>query len=304
MTEDEKLKIIETIAKREKLRPLSRTKRLFRDPINALPYYILATAGHIKPFRITFHTLWGDKMVGYLPETNTFYYYGFCEANLTAFLLRYLKEGDNFIDVGANIGFYTVLASRLVGKDGQVHSFEPTPSTFETLKDNTRHLNNVILNNFGVSNIESKFILNDFGTGYTAFNTANPHGTILNRPSKQIAVDTISLDGYLNLKRFKPTFIKLDAEGHEHKIVEGLKQTLLGKDRPLITLEMANDELWVDNYKISSQELLNRDYTPYEMTDDGYIFPCEIKANYTYNNILFIPLEKKDSIKELIKKPI
>ena len=109
--------MIRIIVKREKLRPLGRLTRLFLDPIRTLPYYTLATLSHIKPYKISFKTLWRDMMTGYLPESNTFYYYGYCEANLTSFLLRFLKEGTTFIDVGAissaTLRFYRVLSSTL-----------------------------------------------------------------------------------------------------------------------------------------------------------------------------------------------
>ena len=127
MTNEERTKLIEVISQREILRPLSRLARLIRKPIRTLPFYVLAALGHIKPFLISFKTLWGTKMTCYLPEGNTFFYYGYCEANLTNFLLRYIKQDSVCIDVGAHVGFYSMLLSKLVGPRGAVHSFEPTP---------------------------------------------------------------------------------------------------------------------------------------------------------------------------------
>ena len=91
MNKNKKEKIIEKITEREKLRPLSRGERLIKVPVRTFFYYILAVLGHIKPYKLTFQTLWGTRMTSYLPEGNTFYYYGYCEANLTNFLLRFLK---------------------------------------------------------------------------------------------------------------------------------------------------------------------------------------------------------------------
>lgn len=299
MNEKNKARIIKTIGEREKLRPLGRLERLLRDPLRAFPFYILATLGHIRPLKVTFETLWGDSMTGYLPETNTFYYYGFCEANLTSFLLRFLKEKDIFIDVGANIGFYTVLASRLIGPEGKVRSFEPTPLTFEILKENTRMLENAVCNNIGVSDENGKISFKDFGPGYSAFNTASAEGTILRHSSKNIEVPSITLDRYINEQDLLPTFIKLDAEGLEYKILQGMKEILSRSDRALVTIEMANDGLWADNYKSSSDVLLKAGFKAYEMKDDGMIIPCEIRERYTYTNILFVPPEKEFRIKEL-----
>ena len=47
---------------------------------------------------------------------------------------KYLKEGDTFIDIGANVGYISVFAMGLVGKTGSVHSFEPVPQYFNRLK--------------------------------------------------------------------------------------------------------------------------------------------------------------------------
>ena len=49
---------------------------------------------------------------------------------------NFLQEGGSFFDVGAHVGYYSMLASELVGKSGHIYSFKPTPRTFETLKEN------------------------------------------------------------------------------------------------------------------------------------------------------------------------
>ena len=56
-----------------------------------------------------------------------FFPYGFFGEGLTRMLLSHLKPEMTFIDVGAQLGYFTLLASWLVGESGHVHSFEPTP---------------------------------------------------------------------------------------------------------------------------------------------------------------------------------
>src|SRR6266699_2559349 len=67
------------------------------------------------------------------------------EATEREFLNRFLRPGDTFVDVGANIGLFTLIAARLVGPQGRVLSFEPTPETFARLTKNvqTNRLENV-----------------------------------------------------------------------------------------------------------------------------------------------------------------
>lgn len=74
------------------------------------------------------------------------------QRDVVELLERYLKDSDTFIDIGANIGYMTFIAAGLVGKKGQVHSFEPMPMYFEYLskfaKDNPER--NIFVNNVGL----------------------------------------------------------------------------------------------------------------------------------------------------------
>ena len=240
-------------------------------------------------------------ITGYLPEANTFYYYGNCEANLTSFLLRFLKEGMIFIDVGAHIGFYSMLSSRLVGKHGKIYSFEPTPWTFSLLKENVLGMENVAPFNLGASESEAEISFSDYGPGYGAYNSASDEGTMLAAKPKKIIAKTVRLDSFFEKNGIRPDFIKLDAEGLEYKILKGLSATLQTA-RPIITLEMAGDEKWSENRKILTEILFGGQYESYRMKDDGFIERCDIQSTYTYTNILFVPKEKLNLISELIKE--
>ena len=71
------------------------------------------------------------------------------------FVKNYLKNGDTFFDIGANIGLYSIVAAKIVGNNGKVFGFEPTPTTFSRFLMNVS-LNNfddiVVCNNIGLSN--------------------------------------------------------------------------------------------------------------------------------------------------------
>ena len=64
------------------------------------------------------------------------FYFGVWEPAITAFVRRSLSSGDRFVDVGANIGYYTCLASQLVGPSGRVYAIEASPTIYETLLEN------------------------------------------------------------------------------------------------------------------------------------------------------------------------
>lgn len=298
MTPSERTKLIATITQRETLRPLTRLTRLLRSPWRTIPYYLLATLGHLKPFPITFGTLWGTHMTCYLPEGNTFYFYGYCEANLTNFLIRYVKNDMTIIDVGAHVGIYSMLGSELVGPAGKVHSFEPTPRTFALLQQNTQNLSNVTVQNLAVAETPGSVAFADYGPGYGAYNSASTTGAQdITRTPTTISVESVRLDDYCNEHHLTPSLIKIDAEGFEYEVLKGAAQILSqATPRPLITIEVAGGSGWAENRAHTFETLSHNRYQPYEILANGSIAPHTLKEQYTYDNLLFIPEERVEEV--------
>ena len=73
------------------------------------------------------------------------------DKNEIAFIQQHLKPGSTVLDIGANIGFYSKILSRVAGPTGHVHCFEPDITNFNHLKNNTQHLTNITVNNLAVS---------------------------------------------------------------------------------------------------------------------------------------------------------
>ncbi len=94
-----------------------------------------------KASEIKVKTFWGGKIQVILPEmvSISIWRNGFVESDVTIYLLKYLNNGETFIDIGAHFGFYSLLASSIVGREGQVLSFEPTASTFRQLSKNIKY---------------------------------------------------------------------------------------------------------------------------------------------------------------------
>ncbi|MFA7653840.1 MAG: FkbM family methyltransferase [Candidatus Magasanikbacteria bacterium] len=273
----------------------SRVQRFLRDPWRTIKFYIMTAFSYIKPFKVKYRTLWGDTMVYYLPEGNQICYYGFFEADLTNFLINFLQDGDVFIDIGAHVGFYTVLASNLVGATGSVHSFEPTPRTFGSLRENARPHSNVCVNNFAVLDEEKTINFVDYGPRYSAYNSFRDRIAtdvdFLKRGATPIMVKTIVLDHYCEVNNIKPSFVKIDAEGAEHLILDGMKN-LLETARPVISIEAAGEEEWQVNCQKSIDLLLGHDYLPFELSIRGELSVHQVKDCYKYDNLIFIPREK------------
>ena len=301
MTTSTRNKIIETIIKREKLRNISRLQRLARNPLRTLPYYVLASLSHIRPFLISFKLLWGSKIQGYIPECNTFVYYGYGEANLTNFFLRYIKSGMTCIDVGAHIGSYSMLLAELVSDSGHIYCFEPTPWTYELLRKNTMPYKNITLENLGVAQENRTVSFTDYGPGYGAYNSGNVHGTDIDNTQRgtQIKIQCTSLNDYYKKNEMSPPdIIKIDSEGFEYEVLVGCTKLLSreARKRPLLIIEVANGEKWADNRNSAFTLLEEYGYRAFEIAVDGHLSPHEIRTDYRYDNLVFIPEERVSEV--------
>jgi len=149
---------------------------------------------------------------------------GEIEKTQTSLIKKIVKPGMNVFDLGANFGWFTLVLSKLVGSSGRVYSFEADPSLVSILKENIKlnGFSNVSVLSFAVSNKTgvSKFSLNE------SYDTRNQLES--NLPSKNtVDVKVTSLDEFCNQENLKRVdFIKMDIEGSEPKVLEGMKKTL------------------------------------------------------------------------------
>ena len=147
---------------------------------------------------------------------------------------KYVKEGDWVLDVGANIGHYTLKLSNIVGQSGRVIAFEPVSETFELLAANVSlfPFKNVTLFNvaasddFRISGVEMPL----FDSGLTNYYMASlATSKYLGRKILCMKVDNIGITE-------KITFAKIDVEGHELQVLQGM-QELLTRDKPVLVVE-------------------------------------------------------------------
>ncbi len=305
MTRHERDSLTQKILKRQELYELqsSRIKRLLKDPLRTFTYYVMQFMAYQRPYKVNYTTLWGDKMKFYLPEGGALYYYDFFEANVTNFLLHFLKEGDVFFDIGAHVGYYSMLASSLVGDTGKVISFEPTPRTFESLAENAKIKKNIEVYNNAVLDKETEIEFFDYGPKFSAFNSFKKRTSddiYFKESAEKIKVKTVAIDSFCFEKNLKPTIIKIDAEGSEYLIL-GAMSKVLDTAFPLVTLEVTGGDEWKDNCMKSIKILTDKNYDCYEISLDGYLKKHTIKEVYTYDNLLFVHPTKNDRIMSLLK---
>ena len=157
-------------------------------------------------------------------------YTGLSDFSDCACLLHLLREGDLFVDIGANVGVYTVLASGVVGASSI--AIEPVPSTFRRLCANLQ-----------VNNIASRVVAHNIGLSREAGTlTFTSNQDCMNRIAPEnwsgptIAVPVATLDEVLNGRR--PTLIKIDVEGWESQVFAGAKATLESSSLLALIVEM------------------------------------------------------------------
>jgi FkbM family methyltransferase len=183
---------------------------------------------------------------------------------LSRFFIRNIKKGDVVLDAGANSGFYSVLSSFLVGKEGSVHAFEPTPEIFQMLRKNTRELSNIFTVRVALSDApgEADFHLHPIHA------VANSLVILPEHQGKTINVQVTTLDEYCNKNNVCPSFIKLDVEGAESKVIKGSAKTL-ARCAPVISLEILNQSSGADFQ--AATELVGYGYTPHRLKSNGDI---------------------------------
>ena len=185
-------------------------------------------------------------------------------------LLRHLRPGMTFYDLGANIGYFSLMAARMVGPSGKVIAFEADPEIASRLRDNLayNHFTHVVVEAKAVwsasgtvpfARVESK-ISPDRGLGHVSFSESSPANTI--------SVDAVSLDQYV-LSNPPPDFLKCDVEGTEVAVFQGAER-LLREKRPILLVEM---------HSLESHECLTRKFGQF-----GYA--C---TNLDENHVLALP---------------
>lgn len=182
-------------------------------------------------------------------------YCGLHEFSEMSFLLQFLRQEDLFIDVGANVGSYTILASAHVG--AETIAFEPVKSTYENL------IQNIIINQIhNKVTVHNKAVGNN--TGYinitNSFDTLNH---ITNRNEKDtIKVSICRLDDVIKEKN--PILIKIDVEGFETEVLKGAKKVLNNDKLKAIIIELnGSGKRYGYDEKNIHDNLVNLGFTPY-----------------------------------------
>lgn len=157
-----------------------------------------------------------------------------CEYYGTYLVYNYLRDGDTFVDVGANIGCYTLFGAEAVGPTGKVIAIEPAKSCYDLLCENIKanNFNNVTTIMAAASDKSSKSQeLYDFGGGDSAYQLwKDPDRKLLSVGE----IDVITVDD-LNLD--KVNVLKIDTQGYEFRTLKGAKETIKRQKKMAVLIE-------------------------------------------------------------------
>jgi len=250
-----------------------RIKRLLKYRKKYLNY-TLAKLRIIPDKDICVKTFWGREMT--LPlldeDSRSIYLFGTLsweEQNLIKFLIKNLKKNDIFFDIGANYGFYSILAQEII-ENGEIHAFEPNPKIFNYLKSSfLKNKKGIFLNKMALSNKIGKI---SFYDGF--YRAHSGQSTILEKVAsnslskyQRIKVASVTLDNYINTNTI-PTVIKIDVEGAESKVIDGGLR-IFKTTNPTIAMEIHKTGI-EKKFSIWAIKILhNLGYKSYNITQGG-----------------------------------
>ncbi len=201
-----------------------------------------------QPMLFNYH---GSELLCYPDSKSTsaaWYFSGLPDYSEMRFILDYLRPGDRFIDVGANIGLYTFLAASIIGESGHIDAFEPgkIPATRLTEAINRNNFENIEIHQYGVSDTQTVVSFNPGLDDCTAHISTNTESS-----NQSQSIKTVRLDKYLPAHKY--AMAKFDIEGFEPFALRGAEALLRDQNPPVLQIEMNGCS---KRYGVSSHELV------------------------------------------------
>ncbi|KXK40886.1 MAG: FkbM family methyltransferase [Bacteroidetes bacterium OLB9] len=247
-----------------------------------------------KPYTTTTTAFYGKELHIHLPSSTDIYLTSgkahSSEIKLARFMISILRSGNIFVDVGAHIGYFSGLAAVLVGEEGKVFSFEPTPSTFKLLNNNTKNINQVKTYNYIVSDEQMTKEFYEFPSQYSEYNTTCKESFIHSEWAKKVPyevhqISSISLDTFFTEEGCIPNLIKIDVEGGEWSVLSGMKHHLsIGS--PVVVIEYLVNSNSIYDQCIKFMTSLQ--YKAYIIRQDGTLFETQDVRGYMTAHQLYL----------------
>lgn len=163
------------------------------------------------------------------------------ELRLAQFMINHLKPGMQVVDVGAHFGYFTLLASHLTEPSGRVLSMEASPTVFSMLQKNTSYKDQIIAINRAAGANNGKITFFEYPLQFSEYNTTEAsiyegEAWYQDVQVTQHQIEVCTLKSILNKYQCTPNVIKIDVEGAEVKVFQGLQLENLD-NKPIIIFE-------------------------------------------------------------------
>jgi FkbM family methyltransferase len=220
------------------------------------------------------------------------FWYGNYEKPVGLLLEKLTQPGSVVIDIGANIGYFTLVAAQKATK-GKVFSFEPVQQLFEKLKKNIEEnkLANTEIFLLAIGDVRKDSVIYISSSENIGMSSLSPPE---NFSGVSQSIQMNSLDNWIKTSDIKKAdIIKLDIEGSELSALKGMKETLI-KFKPALIVEINPETL--SYFDLAPSDILdylkNLDYLPFHVSENGFLSKMEkISAQ---ENITFIHSSKID----------
>lgn len=269
----------------EQLARGSRWQRLWHAPgryLYALGFRRLVYARGRRARMAVAHTFFGTPMLVLLPSGTDLYLLGAktheSETRLARLLIRHLQPGDTFLDVGGHFGYFSLLASLLVGASGRVVTFEASRSTFTVLADNVRPHTNITACNEALSDKAETLSFFEFPVLYNEFNALNVdqyrhEKWFAKSPPVRTDIAATTLDAVVQRFGIRPAIIKIDVEGAELQVISGAAHTLR-QQQPLVVMEYLAPNRHNETHRQAAALLRELGYQSFAPDATGGLVPC------------------------------
>jgi FkbM family methyltransferase len=293
----DKKTLLSNIDNVEKIASASKLMRMLGRPakyIKAILFREIIYKRSKKEKEVRCKTFFGAEMKIILPSSTDIYLTGGkshnSEIRLAKYIIRTLTQNDTFLDIGAHYGYFSLLASGIVGEGGHVISYEAAPKTYKILNQNASKVRNIAVHNNAVSDTEGTLSFYEFPNLYSEYNTLDVsqfenEEWYKNSKPREVKIESIVLDDFLSETNTNPTLIKIDVEGAEYKVISGMKNHLQN-NRPIIVMEYLSDDRSNDMHIQAERYLRSENYNSFLIDIEGHLIKENNISQYLKSNHL------------------
>jgi FkbM family methyltransferase len=201
--------------------------------------------------------------------------------SVTSCFYNEIKPGMVVFDIGANIGYLTFLAAKICGDNGSVIAFEPGNQSFELMKKS------LALNEYKNVELVNKAVADQSKIGKFFI---SPYGSVVNKiideddECSSTDIEFVSLDDFISMRKIRPDFIKIDVQGAQYLVLDGMKN-MLEKNYPLkmvIEFSARSTQEKMDNFINHWNKLEELGFRAYYLKEPHK--PIDVKSCVIFEN--------------------